>query len=282
MDRSAELKWRVFPSVGVQTVGDGLLPGGQHRVWPPISSTLIWGARDAVLVDAPITINQSHALADQVIAEGKNLTTLYVTHGHGDHWLGASVVLDRFPNAQMVASPAVIGHMHNQINAEALRDWKRRFPGQIATRLTVAQELPGETIELEGHELSVISVGHTDMDDTTCLHVPSIGLVVAGDAVYNEVFINLRDSDEERRQQWIAALDMIESLDPVAVVAGHKREGRDDGPENIEATRQYIRDFGSVLNEVATAEEVFDRMIQLYPTRTYPGALWGSAQVLKG
>jgi glyoxylase-like metal-dependent hydrolase (beta-lactamase superfamily II) len=192
------------------------------------------------------------------------------------------VVLERFPDARMVASPAVVRHMHDQINAEALRDWKRRFPGQIAERLTVAQELEGATIELEGRELSVVAVGHTDMDDTTCLHVPSIGLVVAGDAVYNEVFLNLRDSDEEGRQQWIAALDMIEALEPVAVVAGHKREGCEDGPENIEATRQYIRDFGSLLNEVATAEELFARMVRLYPTRAYPGALWGSARVLKG
>ena len=30
-----------------------------------------------------------------------------------------------------------------------------------------------------------VDIGHTDTDHTTCLHVPSIDLVVAGDAIYN-------------------------------------------------------------------------------------------------
>ena len=100
--------------------------------------------------------------------------------------------------------------------------------------------------------------------------------------MYNDVFLNLRESNTESRNQWIAALDLIEALHPVAVVAGHKREGRGDSPQNIAETRQYIRDFERVLQEADTPREVFDRMVSLYPTRAYPSALWGSAWVLKG
>ena len=57
-------------------------------------------------------------------------------------------------------------------------------------------------------------LGHTDTDDTTCLHVPDIGLVVAGDAAYNDVHLYLAESDPDRRKAWIAAIDKIEALEP--------------------------------------------------------------------
>ncbi|HEY6313046.1 MAG TPA: hypothetical protein VIY52_19890 [Streptosporangiaceae bacterium] len=75
------------------------------------------------------------------------------------------------------------------------------------------------------------------MDTTSCLHVPEIGLVVAGDAVYNDVHLHLSESDHKGRLDWLAALRTIESLHPKAVVAGHKRATRDDDPRIIGETR---------------------------------------------
>jgi len=82
------LSWKVFVTPGVATVSDDLPPGEAVRMWSPISSTLIYGERDAVLVDAPTTVEQAEALADWIADNGKNLTTIYVTHGHGDHFFG--------------------------------------------------------------------------------------------------------------------------------------------------------------------------------------------------
>jgi hypothetical protein len=85
--------------------------------------------------------------------------------------------------------------------------WKSRFAGQISDNLVVADPLPDHTIDLEGHELIAVELGHTDTDDTTCLHVPEIGLVVAGDAAYNDVDLYLAESAPQRHRDWIAALD---------------------------------------------------------------------------
>src|SRR6202140_4951657 len=92
------LKWDVFLSPSIPAISSDLPPGEKQRPWPPISSTLIYGEREAVLVDAPITIDQARALANWVAARGKNLTTIYATHGHGDHFFGARTVLERFPS----------------------------------------------------------------------------------------------------------------------------------------------------------------------------------------
>src|SRR6202035_4716524 len=114
--------------------------------------------------------------------------------------------------------------------------------------------------DLEGHKLVAVELGHTDTDLTTCLNVPSIGLVVAGDAAYNDVHLYLAESTKQTREEWIAALDKMESLHPRAVVASHKRPENDDNPKIIEETRQYIRDFDRLAETTRTAQELYDKM----------------------
>jgi hypothetical protein len=173
--------------------------------------------------------------------------------------------------------------MRQNASPEALEgSWRPAFPDQIPDRLVIAEELEGNVIDLEGHELVAVELGHTDTDFTTCLHVPCIGLVVAGDAAYNDVHLYLAESNTQSRREWMAALDTIESLNPRAVVAAHKRPENDDHPGIIEETRQYIRDFDRLVGTTASARDLYDRMLELYPNRVDPGwALWSSARAVK-
>jgi len=273
----------VFLAPSIPAITSDLPPGEKQRPWPPISSTLISGERDAVLVDTPITVEQARALANWVVASGKNLTTIYATHGHGDHFFGTGTVLERFPGARFVARPDVIKVMRQQASPESLATfWNPRFPGQISGHLAIAEELTGNVINLEGHDLVSVPLGYTDTASTSCLHVPSIGLIVAGDAAYNGDHLHLSESpDQQKRQEWIAALDKMESLKPRAVIAGHKRVGNDDSPRILGETRQYIRDFERLAMQTATARELYDEMLKLYPDWINRGALWTSVHAVK-
>src|ERR1700722_515896 len=249
------LEWDVFVTPGIPIVTIDLPPGITQAYFQAMASTLIYGARDAVLVDAFMTVKQANALADWVAAKNKNLTTIYITHGHGDHWFGVGTLLERFPSAIAGATPEVVKGMRQNASPEFLdKGWKAAFPGQIPDRLVIAEELKGNVIDLEGQELVAVELGHTDTDYTTCLDVPSIGLVVAGDAAYNDVHLYLAESNAQTRREWISALDKIESLDPRAVVASHKRPENDDNPKIIEETRQYIRDFDRLAETTRTAQ----------------------------
>ena len=127
-----------------------------------------------------------------------------------------------------------------------------------------------------------VPLGFTDTADTTCLHVPSIGLIVAGDAAYNGVHLHLSESpDKQKREEWIAALDKMESLKPRAVIAGHKRVGNDDSPKILGETRKYIRDFELLVMQTSTAQELYDKMLKLYPDWGNRGALWSSVRAVK-
>jgi glycerol uptake facilitator-like aquaporin len=104
---SATLKWDVLVT-NRQGITRDLPPGKEQWTWVPTSATLIFGERDAVPVDAFLTVEQAAALVEWVAASGKNLTTIYVTHGHGDHFFGIGAVLNRFPNARAMATPDVL------------------------------------------------------------------------------------------------------------------------------------------------------------------------------
>jgi glyoxylase-like metal-dependent hydrolase (beta-lactamase superfamily II) len=278
------LSWRVFVTPAVATVHDDLPPGETARMWSPISSILIYGERDAILVDTPTTTAQATALADWVEKSGKNLRTVYTTHGHGDHFFGNGILLERFPGAKAVATPKVIEVMRKQMSPQVMAGlWNKRFPGLIPENIVLPEQLKGDTLSLEGHELVVIDAGHTDIDDSTCLYVPSISLVVAGDLAYNDVHQYFAESlTHQKRMEWIAALDKVETLKPRVVVAGHKRETNSDGPNIIDETRQYIRDFDRLIDNTASTKELYDEMLALYPDRLNRGALWGSARAIKG
>lgn len=259
------------------------LPAGQERwAWVANSSTLISGERDAVLVDTFLTTEQSLTLLKWVIASGKNLTAIYITHGHGDHFFGLAPILEHFPTARAVAIPEVVKAMEAQLSPESIDGfWRKRIPDGIPERLLVADPLGENELELEGHKLVPVNTGQTDTACSTSLHVPSIDLIVAGDVVYNGIHPYLAETTALSRLQWISALEKLEALEPKAVVAGHKIPENDDDPRNIGETRKYLRDFDRLDKITNTARDLYDAMLELYPNRANPGSLWGGAQAAK-
>jgi glyoxylase-like metal-dependent hydrolase (beta-lactamase superfamily II) len=261
----------------------GLPPGKEDLAWVANTVTLISGERDAILVDTFLSVQHSKELIEWLADSGKRLTTIYVTHAHGDHFFGLKLVLDGFPDARAFATAPVVAAMQNHIKPEVVRSfWEPRFPGQVPSELVLPEILKGDTLHLEREELKVIELGHTDTAPSTALHVPSIGLVVSGDAVYNNTHPYLAECDENARGEWLRALDKIEALDPRAVIAGHGVLDPDSSPRHIEETRRYIRDFNGVVASTSTTLELYENMLRLHPNRVNPGSLWATAKAVKG
>jgi glyoxylase-like metal-dependent hydrolase (beta-lactamase superfamily II) len=275
------LQWNVLTIKRPGLTRD-LPPGKEELMWVANSSTLIYGERDAVLVDTFLTIEQSKTLLDWVVASGKNLTAIYVTHGHGDHFFGLASLLARFPRAKAVATAEVVEAMREQLLPVSIEGfWRRLFPGEIPDRLLLAEPLEYNELELEGHKLVVVDAGRTDTAHSTCLYVPSIGLIVGGDAVYNGIHPYLGETDTQSRLEWISTLDKLEALKPKAVVAGHKVPENKDDPCIVAETRQYLRDFNRLNTTTTTARQLYDAMLEIYPDRVNPGSLWGAANTAK-
>jgi glyoxylase-like metal-dependent hydrolase (beta-lactamase superfamily II) len=276
----SELKYEVLVNDGLRRHREQTLPDGSPIISSPITSTLIYGDRDAVLVDAPMTYDQVSRVGDWIEASGKHLTAVYATHGHGDHWFGTDLLLQRFPGAVPYATEGTIAMMHRQGTVGRAEMWDVDFPDQIPPSPVTYRTVPADGIELEGHKLLAVEVGHTDTDDTTVLHVPSMGLVVAGDVAYNGVHQYLLESAHGGIDSWLVALDKVASLQPRAVVAGHKNKDLSDDPAIIERTRDYLLNARRLLDEKPSPREYFDQITALYPDRLNTGPVWYTAVAL--
>ncbi|MFK0158137.1 hypothetical protein ACIQVK_39480 [Streptomyces sp. NPDC090493] len=108
--------------------------------------------------------------------------------------------------------------------------------------------------------------------------MPSIGLVIAGDAVYGDVRLYLGEAKENGAQQWLHSLDVLADLRPASVVSGHERDGDEDGPDDVGRTRRYIEDFTAAEGKANSCTDLYETVVRLYPDRVHRGVLWNSAK----
>jgi glyoxylase-like metal-dependent hydrolase (beta-lactamase superfamily II) len=161
---------------------------GDEPMWSPMSSTLIAGDQEAILVDTLVTVDQVDALAEWVRGFGKRITGVYITHGHSDHWIGLARLQEHFPDARGIATPEVVERAQFEATNPGLSAyWKNSFPGELPQTPVLPVALSAAEFEVEGRTLRAVSVGQGDTEHSTVLHVPSAAAVVGGDVVYNGV-----------------------------------------------------------------------------------------------
>ncbi|MFJ2830005.1 MBL fold metallo-hydrolase [Streptomyces sp. NPDC087263] len=259
-----------------------LPPGTEELQWVVNTATLIFGERDAVLVDTFLTIEQNQQLVDWVKSHERNLAHIYVTHGHGDHCFGVKQLTEAFPGAKAVAAPAAVAKAKTEGTSPFIDSfWAARFPGQIPQPQVFPEALDGDTFTIEGHELQVIDTGFTDTEGSTALWVPDLRLVVAGDVAYNGIHQYMGETTTSSREEWMRATDTLAALQPTFVVAGHKNPDLPDDSKILAETKKYLADFNRLDAETGTAIELYEAMLALYPNRANPGSLWGGANKAK-
>jgi len=188
-------------------------------------------------------------------------------------------LLEHFPEAVGLATPAVHERAVFEIADPVTSGyWKAIFAGELPDLPVLPEVLTGDTIDLEGNALQVISVVQGDTEHSTVLYAPSIAAVVAGDVVYNGAHMMTAETDQAGRERCIASLDRIAALNPRIVVAGHKHLGAPDGPDSIAATQQYLRGFSRIAAEQDSPESIVAEMLALHGDRANPRVLWHAAR----
>ncbi|MCJ1413116.1 hypothetical protein MMC19_007219 [Ptychographa xylographoides] len=266
----SELQFSVYHTVQIPVH----YPPYTNLTWSPISITLIHSAHEAVLIDAPVSTDQTNSLIAWIKATvpTKRLTTLYITHGHGDHFFGIPLLRAAFPGLKVLATTPTIEHIVETLEPAEFANWNYLFPGQIPdqdsdTSFLTALPVSG-VFELEGHKMQAIEVGETDTWNTTVLHVPELDMVVTGDAVYGQYYQYLGDSNTPALQdRWLVGIDKVAALKPQIVVPGHMKPTEGFGVEHLEHTRAYILAWQREVKKQSTQEGLIFAMQQLYPDR---------------
>jgi glyoxylase-like metal-dependent hydrolase (beta-lactamase superfamily II) len=226
-----------------------------------VNSTLISGDKDAILVDTQFVMSEAHRVAAMILESKKNLTTVYITHGHPDHYFGLAVLKQAFPNAKFVALPATITAIRNGWEGR-LKNWTPEFGGNLpATGPILPDELQGNTLTLEGETLQVVGGVTGDGPNNSYVWIPSLRAVIAGDIVFSESYF----TPPKMPQDWLKTLDQIADLKPVTVIPGHQLAGARTDASIIELMRKYIHDYNEALDSSKTAAEFRSKITKKYP-----------------
>jgi glyoxylase-like metal-dependent hydrolase (beta-lactamase superfamily II) len=134
---------------------------GRQATWPASTVSLVSGKRDAVLIDALITNAETERVVAWIREKKKTLTTVYITHGHGDHFYGLNAILAAFPDARAVALPEIMESIEEQLSPAHMDFWRGTFPGQIPEHPRLPEPMFAPVITLEGHELRPMIVGQS-------------------------------------------------------------------------------------------------------------------------
>lgn len=259
------------------------LPDGSIGFWQPTVVTLISGKSEAVLVDTFFTSEQAIALGDWIeeTLAGKRLRTIYITHGHADHFFNGPYMQKRFPGVEIVSTQRAIDHMRTQLTPEGRALWQGLFPGVISedSWQILAKPLVDNKFTLEGHTFEAVNIGHSDTDETTFLHVPALDMVVAGDIVYNDVHMWMGETTTEaQRNAWINSIDKIAAVKPGIVVGSHHRQGGVDGAFNIEASKEYLSTYSKLVKQASNATDLYNKVLEAFPNRMGKLILWLGCQ----
>jgi len=239
---------------------------GNEDSWG-VTSTLICGKTEAILVDGQFRISQAKKLADRVAATGRHLKAIIITHPDDDHYLGTAVLHERFPHAPIYMTAAALEEFKRTSGAY-LAMQRAKAPSETPDSLPMPEVLPATIFSVDGQAAEVIKDFQGDVlkSMNSFIWVPSLDAVIAGDVVFSGVHPWLANSNAESRSAWHHSLQLISALHPRIVVAGHKgNPGLPDSPEAIAFMHDYLNDFESARRAATNAAELVAAMSRKYP-----------------
>ncbi|WDY58993.1 MBL fold metallo-hydrolase [Pseudomonas sp. PSKL.D1] len=252
-----------------------------HEAIFPVSSVIVSGEKDAILIDAQFGKAQAEQLVQRVRAGGKQLTTIYISHGDPDYYFGLDTLTQAFPQARVVASAATAEHIRQTMDAK-LAYWGPQMGSDKPARLVVPHVLEGNRLMLEGKPIEVIGLDGPQ-PDRSFVWVPSIKAVIGGVVVSEHIHVWMADTQSAKSHfDWLATLKRIEALLPRTVVPGHYLGTSSRSLEAVRFTAQYIRDFDIETAKAKDAGALIVAMKNRYPGLADESSLELGAKVAKG
>jgi glyoxylase-like metal-dependent hydrolase (beta-lactamase superfamily II) len=245
-----------------------------------VSSEIISGRHDAILVDAQFEHKDAEALVDKIKASGKQLTLVYISHSDPDYYFGLDVIHHAFPHVPIVATPQTVAAIQASKD-DKLAFWAPTLKDQAPKAVIVPQPIYSDHFELEGQQIKIMGLNGPD-PARTYLWIPSLQTVAGGVLVETGSHVFMADSKTpESRQAWLATLDGIAALNPRTVIPGHFIGPMPAGVEAVQSTANYVRSFDRAAAQASNSAELINAMKLAYPSLGGISSLELGAQVVK-
>ncbi|PQV54729.1 MBL fold metallo-hydrolase [Paraburkholderia sp. BL21I4N1] len=247
----------------------------------PVSSEIVTGAHDAVLIDAQFQRSDAEALVKKLKASGKTLTTVYISQSDPDYYFGLDVIQDAFPHAKIVATPQTVAAIKATMDGK-LAYWGPVLKDNAPKRLVLPEALHGDRLMLEGRSIEIKGLAGP-APERTYLWIPSLKTVAGGVVVNSGDHVWVADTQSEAsRAAWLNTLDDIVALKPATVVPGHFTGPMPTGVKAVRFTADYLKTFDRAAAKANNSTELVDAMKRAYPDLGGVSSLELSAKVIKG
>ncbi|WP_421508038.1 MBL fold metallo-hydrolase [Erwinia rhapontici] len=247
-----------------------------------VSSEIISGPHEVVLIDAQFQRNDAEALVKRIKATGKTLTTVFISQSDPDFYFGLDTIKRAFPQVKILATAATVD-LIKQSKEGKLAFWGPKMGANAPESLIVPEVLQGDSFKVDGERIEVKGV-NGPQPQNIWLWVPSLKTVMGGVVVYgNNIHVWMADAQSAtERSVWQQKLEAITALKPVRVVPGHFLPGAAETVASVNFTHQYLKTAESVLAESKDAASYTATMKTKYPDLKDESSLELSAKVLKG
>lgn len=247
----------------------------------PVTSVLVSGEKEVVLVDAQFGKSQAEQVVQKIRASGKQLTTIYISHGDPDYYFGLETLTAAFPDAKVLASAPTVEHIKHTMDGK-LKYWGPILKGDAPSKVIVPQVLKGDSLTLEGKRLQIIGLDGPQ-PDRSFVWIPSIKAVVGGVVVAENIHVWMADTQTpQSHKDWLATLEGIEKLQPNTVIPGHYLGDSARSLAPVKFTAEYIKAFDEETAKAKDSAALIAAMKQRYPDLGEDSSLELSAKVAKG
>lgn len=242
-----------------------------------VTSTLISGEKEAILVNAQFTRSEALRVAADILDSGKNLTTIFVSYGDPDYYFGLQTLQQFFPKAEIVATPATVKHIAQTRDAK-LAYWSKKYTHNAPTETILPKALEAKKLSLEGQDIEI-----KGQDHLTYFWVPSLKAVIGGNIVTSGLHVWTADTAKPaERKKVLESLYYIQALKPKFVVPAHMLQGADVGLPAVQFSIDYLNSYEKAVQESKNSRELVEKMEKLYPNLTDTSSLELGAKVVKG
>ncbi|MGJ8517411.1 MoaF-related domain-containing protein [Carnimonas bestiolae] len=250
--------------------GDGIFP---------VTSTLISGDHDAILVDAQFQNQYADKVIEQIKQSGKHLKYIFISYSDPDYYFGADRIVKAFPDAKVISTAQTAWVISTSKDAK-LAVWKDQLGKDAPQQLITPTAYNEDTLKLDGETIEI----KKDKQDPlhSYLWIPSNKTVVGGGSTAQGAHIWMADTQGVKGiDAWIAKLDEIAKLKPAKVIPPHYLKD-DFNPAILANNRKYLENFKHAVVNNPDAAGVIDEMKKKYPDLPDVSALEMGAKVFKG
>ena len=232
-----------------------------------VNSTLIYGQKEAIVIDAGFTRADALRIAANVLDSGKQLTTIYVSQADPDYYFGLEFLKEIFPQVDVVTTSAVLEKLAPKV-AGKLAFWASKMGANAPRKPVLPRALSGNTLTLEGQAIEIRGTQGL-LAHRPYTWIPSIKTIAGNIGVFGSMHVWTADTQSvAERAAWIAQLDEMAALQPALVVPSHMQAGTRVDASALTFTQLYLQTFEKNLATSKNSAELIQAMKQAYPQLT--------------